>query len=165
MRTQAVVRNFHRVVSNQSKGMTANVMVLLRKGVLTSGCTHVHTPQFRRSVNLQLYLSIQFGVVFALNWCSWVRWFSGSLLCRDFVEIVTKPVLSFKRGSDDSEPRSGAFSREDLCALPCQRLFISHRSRKGGVTFVNFRSKPVHQSSELVCGGVPLAKSWLTEWQ
>ena len=35
-------------------------MVLLRKGVLTSGCTHIHTPQFRHSVNLQLYLSIRF---------------------------------------------------------------------------------------------------------
>ena len=47
-----------------------DVMVLLRKGVLTSGCTHVHTPQFRHSVNLQLYLSIQFSVVFALDRCS-----------------------------------------------------------------------------------------------
>ena len=27
---------------------------------------------------------------------------SGSLLCRDFVEIVTKPVLSFRKGSDDN---------------------------------------------------------------
>ena len=35
-------------------------MVLLRKGVLTPGCTHVHTPQFRHSLlNLQLYLSIK----------------------------------------------------------------------------------------------------------
>ena len=80
-----------------------DVMVLLRKGVLTSGCTHVHTSQFRYSVYLQLYLSIQFSVVFALDRCSWVRWLSGSLLCRDFVEIVTKPVLSFRKGSDDSE--------------------------------------------------------------
>ena len=46
------------------------VMVLLRKGVLTSGCTHVHTSQFRYSVYLQLYLSIQFSIVFALNKCS-----------------------------------------------------------------------------------------------
>ena len=79
-----------------------DVMVLLRKGLLTSGCTHVHTSQFRYSVYLQLYLSIQFSVVFALHQCSWVRWLSGSLLCRDFVEIVTKPVLSFRKGSDDS---------------------------------------------------------------
>ena len=46
------------------------VMVLLRKGVLTSGCTYVHTSQFRFSVYLQLYLSIQFSVVFALDRCS-----------------------------------------------------------------------------------------------
>ena len=49
---------------------TVSVMVLLRKGVLTSGCTHVHTSQFRYSVYLQLYLSIQFSIVFALDRCS-----------------------------------------------------------------------------------------------
>ena len=31
----------------------------------------------------------------------------------------------------DYEPRSGAVWREDLCAIPCQRLLISHRSRQG----------------------------------
>ena len=45
-------------------------MDLLRKGVLTSGCTHVHTSQFVCSVYLQLYLSIQFSVVFAFDLCS-----------------------------------------------------------------------------------------------
>ena len=94
--------------------VNSRVMVLLRKGVLTSGCTHVHTSQFRSSVYLQLYLSIQFSVVFALDRCSWVRWLSGSLLCRNFVEIVTKPVLSFRKGSDDMATVPGRAGFEEL---------------------------------------------------
>ena len=31
----------------------------------------------------------------------------------------------------DYEPRSGGVWREDLCAIPCQRILISHRSRQG----------------------------------
>ena len=100
-----------------------DVMVLLRKGVLTSGCTHVHTSQFRYSVYLQLYLSIQFSIVFALDRCSWVRWLSGSLLCRDFVEIVTKPVLSFRKGSDDS-PRE-AWQFFFYLQMTILRVFVS----------------------------------------
>ena len=113
-------------------------MVLLRKGVLTSGCTHVHTSQFRYSVYLQLYLSIQFSVVFALDRCSWVRWLSGSLLCRDFVVIVTKSVLSFRKGSDDrcngfEEPRSRSTRKGHhfhcACALMEKTSFAMHWSR------------------------------------
>ena len=65
----------------------------------------------------------------------------------------------------DYELRSGGVWREVLCAIPCQRLLISRRSRQGGVTFVACSGKPVHQSSELVCGGVSLAKSRLMDWQ
>ena len=71
-------------------------MVLSRKGVLTLGCTHIHTQQFCHSVNLQLYLSTQFGVVLALDQCSCVRYFSGSLVCRD--SHKTHPTL--QKGSD-----------------------------------------------------------------
>ena len=31
----------------------------------------------------------------------------------------------------DYKPRSGAVWREDLCAIPCERLLISRRSRQG----------------------------------
>ena len=62
-----------------------------------------------------------------------------------------------------TNPEVMQFGKKTFLPYPVKSFRLVIEAGKGGVAFVACSGKPVHQSSELVCGGVPLAKSRLME--